>query len=574
MDEDVVLLYIAAFTMGYVANVAGAPLVAAVVAATALPLAPLAASYLTRSARRLSSAGYGVSINPRYLYLATAAIAAAVFLMFGVAPLLAAVGNLGAAAAAYVVSVGALLVSLTGGRIKLTIESGNLKTNSEVEMPFVLAEVKLLSSTHYTLHDIVTHLSQSVAYPTWSRIFRNVQKVAAVTGSSIISAMRTVAERHPSPTVRTFLDRMATAAATAGSVREVADKVFNSVYTNLETRLEASTERLKVLNAMVLFAFFFTPVMIISLAPMTGVNMSTVFLIVFLDLVVGVLMYIMITAAYPSGFAARLPMRLVSVAASSAIAALASLIVSATRHVPDYVMYATASLALAPAAVISEAVRRQVDTYSAVMRLASDAADAAAMTGEEYMSVLKRYAARAPKPVRRVVDKIVYSYKSPELSAAVVKSAPTLLHASFIDALLTATRAGADAAVIAEIAKKYETLLDLRERFKQNGRNLAATIYMTVAMVSGMIVMLGNMIGKLARMIKQSGAYSPMTATLASFNPAVLHTLSVVSLLFSVLLGFFAGKSREGTLVAGGRDALIIVIIHAVVTRLALLAHL
>lgn len=566
MDRAAAMTVLAAgMGIGYVARVSGAPAWLAAAAAAALP----AASAAALRAASAQVGGFSAAIPARRIYASLALVAASVLAVFGAAPLLASPRYRGPALLAVAAGL-TLLGAVTGGpRLRLALDAASFKTSAEVEAPLMSLTVYLLSHSHLTLHDIVEYVASSAALRAWARVFRQVKNTAAATGASLVSAMREVARRHTSPSVRLFLERMAVASVTTGDVSQVAEKLFTAVVEKLEARLETSAEKLRILNGLVLFVFFFMPVIVVSMAPVMGVSRNTVAMVAALDAVVGFVIYVLVTAAYPSLFAIRLPGSYLASSAVSLAAAVAVLAAYAVAGLPRTAL-AAAALALAPAAVIGEAARRQVDVYNYFARLAGDAAEAAATSGEDYIHALQRLAEDAPPPVKRLVRRLAYLYKSGRLSRHLVATAPTLLHAGLVESVVYAARVGADPEAVATVLRMYEKLVELRERFRQVGRSLTGTVYVTVVIVGLMVSFVTRMFGRLAAMMRSSGASVPLGLPLASFNPASVQGISALTLLFGVLLAFFAGKVREGSAVAGARDALVIIVIYAVIAWLPL----
>lgn len=503
-----------------------------------------------------------------YLSVTSIVIGIAYYLIYGELPLLAFVAPL-------VLSVILATASLVPS-LQVAFTTATRKTSTEVELPFLLMLVRVLGSTHLTLYDILKAIEKSKVLKAWSSEVRNAVKLSSILGTSLVTAMGIVAENHPSSTVRDIFKRLLTVAVSVGSVKDIAERAFSQVYAQLEARLSGLTEKLTMVNGVLIFAYLLIPVVVALVAPLYGGGVELMYIIsIAVFSLFFFVMYAVVSSIYPSAFEIS-PPRLLKALGFSIYAALVLVLAGAgfyalsTRSMST-LQVVTGVMPLAvvvPPLVYAELWLRRARTYDKLVRLVIDAVAVSTSLGENFVSVLERMAPRYGRDVEKLVYKIMLAHRAEYLREEVVKNAPSIFHAAFIETMLYSMSMGAKPEMVKELASSYEYLLNTYSKLHSISRTQEL-------MMVGLAAMLGWFIGYVRSMLEsyfttaqkalsQSGAWMPSISILAGFNPLVYDVLNCVVVLALVLLSAIIGKMRGGSIVYGFRTAFIMMLVFSV----------
>lgn len=478
-----------------------------------------------------------------------------------------------------------LAFSVAFVRIRVSFAVSSRKTSVEIELPFLLALMKSLSETHLSLYDLLNIIERSVALKAWAREVWLAKRLAATTNTSLLQAVAVIAEKHPSQIVRDIFRRIVTVGNLAGTIREVVDRAFAYVFERFQQRLGRLIEKLDILNGVVLFAFMFMPIILATISPIMGQTPLTIlFMSVMMEVPTVLLLYAILSYAYPSGFAVNPPKTLTLLSVLSMLLVcvyigvyLRPILLSSSRGglfvnvVPpgmdEHLMYLLIGLTLLPVAIYSEIRYRHVKDYTNLLRAASDAADISASLGENFMTVFERSASKYGERVRRLARNVIEGYRSDVFRKAVVMKAPSVFHASFVETLIYALLVGAPPKVLKSLVRSYEVLTNLWERASRVSRTL-----------EGMVMSLGGMIGffikyfekmfsgfyaMLHEMTKGGSAMYTSGFQLFRLNVDVYYVVSAITLLSIMVVALFTGKTRGGSMVYGFRATLLSFAVYA-----------
>lgn len=446
------------------------------------------------------------------------------------------------------------------------------KTSTEIELPFLLMTFRVLGSTHLTLYDILYAVENSKALRAWSMEVRNARRLATVLGSSLITAISVLAENHPSNIVRDVFRRLLTVAVSLGSVREVAEKAFGQIYAQLQARLEGLTDKLTLINGVLVFVFLFIPVIFVVVTPLYGGSLEMMLLIpLSLFLLFYFVVYAVAASIYPSAFELY-PPRLLKHLSMVVFGLVIFVVFFSGLHI--VVTRSTALLLLgtavipivisAPVAVYSELWYRRAKVYDRFIRMALDAATISASLGENFITVLERLAPKYGREVEKLVHKVLLAQSSEYLKRELVEKAPSLFHAAFMETLMNSLALGAKPEMVKELASSYEYLLNVYSKLNNTARVQELLIIGIVAMLSWFTGYIRGVFSSYMSIIQEASAGGAWTVNIQNYiryNPLVydvLHCSITISLLF---LASIVGKMRGGSLVYGFRTALVLLIL-------------
>jgi archaellum biogenesis protein FlaJ (TadC family) len=488
--------------------------------------------------------------------------------------------------AAFIATLG---ISLAIVRIRSAFTISSRKTSVEVELPFLLALMRALSETHLSLYDLLSIIEKSAALRAWAREIHLAKRMSAVMNVSLLQAIATLADTHPSATVRDIFKRIVTVGNLAGTIREVVDRAFSYVFERLESRLTRLTEKLDILNGVMMFAFMFLPIILVTVTPIMGQSVVDVLAMSIIIEVPGILViYAFLSHMYPSGFVMATPRTLLFIAAlsMSLIILFSGIylqpIVAAylagygalmnTRIEPglsEYLFYLMVGLTLLPVVIYSELWFSKVKAYTALIRVATDAADTSASLGENFATVFERLAMNRGEKVARLARSIIEGYRSEVFRKAIVLRAPSTFHASFIETLLYALVIGAPPKVLKSLTKSYEILTNLWERTSRISGALEGMIVSLGGMIGFFIKYLEKMFTGLHEMLQQASQVSG-TGFVAAFqifrlDVNVYAVVTTITLLSLIIVSLFTGKTRGGSLVYGFRTSLMSFLVYVLV---------
>ncbi len=504
---------------------------------------------------------YAVAVQAAsYLFVVITAVGVVYYMAYGALPLWLPVLAIVLAAAL------GLAAALPGLQASLTASAR--KTSAEVELPFLLLVFRVLGSTHLALYDVLYAVEKSSALRAWSREVKGARRLASVLGTSLITAMNIIAENHPSETVRDVFRRIITVAVSTGTLKEVAAKAFGHVYARLEARLSGLVDKLTMINGVLILAFLFVPVVFALVVPIYGASPSTAFLMplalysLFFFVIYGV-----VSSLYPSAFAIDVPKPLLYVGTAGLAVPVLSILFAGFRvlitrdaSILPLAVVVVPLAATAPAALYSELWLRKARTYDKFIKMTLDAAAISASLGENLVSVMERLAPRYGRDVERLARRVAVAQASEQLREELVKEAPSLFHAAFIEALLHSLALGARPEVIKELASSYEHLVNVQSK-------ILSTARMQELMIIGLIAMLSFFTGfvrgvftgyvSVLQRVGAQGAWSVNMQAYLKFDPVVYDILYCDMTLSVLLLSLVMGKMRGGSLFYGFRTALV-----------------
>lgn len=489
-----------------------------------------------------------------------------------------------------------VLLALTLVRLKGSLAISSRKTSVEVEFPFLLALMKALSVTHLSLYDLLNIISESSALRAWAKEIQLAKRLSGTMSISLLQAMAIISDTHPSKTVRDTFKRIVVVGNLAGTIRDVVDRAFSYVFTKLNTRLESLVDRLDLMNGIIMFGFMFVPIILATVAPLSNMSIvSVIGVVLIMEVPMSLLTYALLTAMYPSGFSARPNNTAIALAVFSIIVVviltglyLAPIISYALKpHTPiEYltnppspglspIVYTVGTLiALIPPTVVAEMLYRKIVLYSTIIRITTDAAEISASLGENFVTVFTRESYRYGARIQRLARSIVESYQTPLFRQALVSKAPTIFHASFLEALLYTLMIGAPAPVLKSLTEAYENLTKLWDKTRSVTRTLEGMIISLSAMLGFFIEYLYKMFYGFAQSIQKAiesgGQYAATTLNLLSINPTTFLVLSALTSLSVIVVSLFTGKTRGGSLLFGFRTALLSFLLYQTVSLLVL----
>lgn len=481
-----------------------------------------------------------------------------------------------------IIVVSAFAVRLTG-----SLSVSSRKTNVEVEFPFLLALINTLSGTHLSLYDLLNIIEDSMALRAWSREVKLAKRLSLAMNVSLLQAMSVISDSHPSPLVRDVFKRIVVVGNLSGSIREVANRAFLYVNAKLQARLESLIDKLNIINGMLLFGFLFLPILIATISPLanlTPLHVAVVLLVVEAPLTI--LVYVLLTSIYPTGFSVKPPLYTVAVSALSLIGFLALTIItllpifqyyltpttallegtSPNLLIPRALYFIIGLLLLVPPALMDIILYRKVSTYSKLIDVATDVAEISSAMGTNFVTLLTRESHRYGADFSRFVRRIVRSYQSPILRKLEVSKSPTIFHASFIEALLQALLLGSPPQVMASLTSSYEALKRAWEKAKSVSRTLELMIISMSAVLGFFITYIYKIFVGLANIIENAntGALLFSGPTLLNINPDVFISMIPLTGLTITTVAIFTGKSRGGSLIFGFRTALVAFALYAI----------
>lgn len=479
-----------------------------------------------------------------------------------------------------------LVVSLYLIRFRVSFTIASRKTSAEVELPFFLSFIWSMSETHLTLYDLFSMIERSVALKAWSKEIAFAKKLASALNTSLIQALNTLSETHPSPIVKDIFKRIVTVGHGTGSARNVVRKAFRYIYEQMQDRLLKLTEKLDVVNGVIIFGFLFLPIILATTSPISGYTAVDVFFITLIvEVSLSLIMYAFISHIYPSGFVIITPKYLTLMSFISVFFSMVFIFIYlhpalTTIHLitmpqvdvmnwglHEHVLFVLVITSLTPSFIYSEMWLRRVRNYVCLLKLISDAVEVSVSTGENFVSVLERMMLRESQQVQRLVRMLVSGYRSDDVRRMIVSKAPSIFYASFIEAVLYSLLIGAHPKVLTTIVNTYESMERVAERIGRLSRTLEVMIVCLSGMLGFFIKYLEKMFSNFFGLISAAGKEFYMTQaifTVFQFSPSTFVALTGVSLITLIVVSLFTGKTRGGSLIYGMRTAEFAIICYAV----------
>jgi len=461
------------------------------------------------------------------------------------------------------------------------------KTSAEVELPFLLAFMKVISATHLTFYELLDIISDSEAFKWWSQELKFAKKLSRIMNISMVNTLELMASAHPSKTVKEMFTRLAIAGSMIGEIREVVERVFSYIYDKLTQKIASLVDRLDILNGLLLLGFMFMPIILTTMSPLIGMQpISIIGLILIIEAPLAILVYALLSAIYPSGFAVKPSTMLVLLSVASVLVILivggiylAPIITAPPTKldvqpgIPLELFFVIVIAALTPTTILSELLYRHVETYSLLIKLSTDVAEVSVSLGENFVMLLQEKAPQYGERVQRLARNIATGYISPYLRKVIIASAPTIFHASFVEMLMYALLFGAPYTALKSMMETYEALLKIYDRTKSASRTLEGMIVSLAGMLGFFVEYLAKTFASFARTvtaaIRVAGAMQipPMVRSFI-VSGGLFSIVSVVTMISILIVALLTGKTRGGTLVLGFRTALLAFLAYAATTIL------
>jgi archaellum biogenesis protein FlaJ (TadC family) len=447
------------------------------------------------------------------------------------------------------------------------------KTSCEIELPFLLLLFRVLSSTHLTLYDILSAVENSRALRAWASEVKNARKIATVLNTSLLTAMSIVSEKHPSATVRDVFRRILTVSISTGYLRDVVERAFGHIYVQLEARLSGLAEKFTIIYGILIFALLFTPIVFAVVTPLYGGNLAMSFLV---PLAISVLFFFMIYAVvasvYPSAFAVTPPRVLVYLSLISftgplvLVASQALLIITGLSDSLNTQLLALGiTLTIAPSVFYAELWLKRVSLYDKLIRLVSDAISVSVSLGENFAAVVERLAPKYGRSVEGLARRVLLGYHVEPIKNRVLREAPSLYHATFLEALFQALVMGAKPEMLKSLATSYEQLVNVYSKLQSLARTQELMLLGLTGMVSVFMGYIRGLFTYYFNMIKNIGAQGGWTVNIqlfVNFNPVVYDVLTCAILISLLFASIIVGKLRGGSALYAFRTTLILLLLY------------
>jgi len=457
--------------------------------------------------------------------------------------------------------------------IYVSFTTSTRRTSCEIELPFLLLLFRVLSSTYLALYDILSAVESSRALRAWSEEVKNARKIATVLNTSLLTAMGIVSENHPSPTVRDVFRRILTVSVSTGYLKDVVERAFGHIYTQLEVRLSGLAEKFTIIYGILIFALLFTPIVFAVVTPLYGGNMAMSFLV---PLAVSILfffiIYAVVSSVYPSAFTITPPRVLVYLSVLGftgplvLVASQALLIITKLSEALNTQLLALGvTLTLAPSVVYAELWLKKVSLYDKLIRLVSDAISVSVSLGENFVTVVERLAPKYGRSVEALARRVLLGYHVEPIRERILRETPSLYHATFLEALFQALVMGAKPEMLKSLATSYEQLVNVYSKLQSLARTqelmllgLAGMVSVFMGYVKGLFSTYFNMI----KGISTQGGWTVNIQFFVNFNPVVYDVLTCAILISLLFASIIVGKLRGGSALYAFRTTLLLLLLY------------
>ncbi len=473
-----------------------------------------------------------------------------------------------------------LALAALAPRLLVYYWSSQRKVAVEVELPYLLILLRVVSALRLPIYDVLQLIESSVALPASAREVKFARKVASFTSTSLLSALDTVYLHNPSSKVSELLRRVVISGSAHGDIKSVVERVFEEVYSWFEARLAGLVEKFTIIAGSSLLVYVFAPVVVATVAPLFGGGVFALLgLVLSAQVFAFFALYAMISSLYPSSLVLR-PTTKTTAASLAALAASYALLVYNTFSQPAGLkplgLLELVALLLAislPPLILSELELRRASTYDSFVRAASDALSLAAATGENPASAIERLSRRYGKRVFRLAKTVTTSYVSSGLRQRLVARAPSMFHASFLETLFAVLTLGSTPEMLREFSASYERLFNTAQRARGLFRTLEALMAGLAGILSGFFTYLRRVFAEVAASISGVQGVAQVPIGLGYLNAgfiyqvfALLDNLVLASLLFMALI---VAKVRTGSLAYYARSY-VLMLVPYIVLRLLL----
>lgn len=450
------------------------------------------------------------------------------------------------------------------------------RTAVEIEIPYFLALVKILSSVSIPFYNILSVIEKSVSLKAFAREVSFAKKISALNSTSLLTALDIVCLNHPSVMVREYVRRVVTAASTIGDIESVAEGTFEAIYTAFESRVLRLIERLTIIIGTALFIYMFIPIVVAVIAPVIGEGAYYTITVVVLSLQISAFLalYGITTSYYPSSIAITYTRGIIIVVMLSLSLAISLIVYNLVHYlvgakpIDNFIIYVAIASLLAPGAVLSEMVYRRALLYDKFIRVASDAASHAIATGENYLSILERLSTRYGKDITKLVRRVSIGYTSEIIRKAVISKAPSLLHATFTEILMYALLYGVSPTTLKHLVSGYERITTIVSRIKSLAISIEVMLLGLSVIVGIFLTYLDKVFKDLYSIVVRVGGLGPDLTKIFIYNSIIHGSLDPLVMLSLIFLSMFVGKTRRGIIAFGFRTALSTLILYLVARAL------
>jgi archaellum biogenesis protein FlaJ (TadC family) len=469
-----------------------------------------------------------------------------------------------------------LVVLLLLPNILVYTWSSQRKTSVEVELPYVIILLRVLSALKMPIYEILSLIESSVALSASSREIKFARKIATITRTSLLSALDRVFANHPSERVVNYLRRIITAAVTHADYSGVAEKAFDAIYAWFESRVLGLVGNFTIIVGTSLFVYLFIPVIVSAIAPVFGGGLLMILGVsLTMQVFVFFTLYASIMSLLPSSLIIK-PSKRLKIASTIALVGVVSIVLYnvfslvAGRELPVNWGYVTLGLIVGltiPVLVLSELEFRRVVFYDMFVRVSSEALSTAAATGENPVSLLERSAVRYGKRAVRFTRTITTGYLSERLRRGIITRAPSIYHAAYLETLLAVFRLGATPEMLRLFTMSYERLSTQVSRVRGFARTLEAIMAGLVAVIGGFLAYIDRVFTRILELVREATGATGFTVPLAvpfTYDPKIYLLLDNLSLLSLLFISIFIGCVRGGSYTYSFRSFTVMLVLYIV----------
>lgn len=434
--------------------------------------------------------------------------------------------------------------------------SAQRKTSAEVELPYLLILFRVLSSLRLPIYDILSVIEESSALRAWSNEISFARKISMFSPVSLISAVDVMCAKHPSKRVRELFRRIIIAAITMSDVKDVAERVYDTIYSWFESKVSNLTEYFTIIIGSSLLVYLLIPILIFAIAPVLSSNISIILVITLsVQILVFFLLYALIVNSYPTSLVikSRGKRSYVFMFTYLAVSALILYsIFSQLLHRKSFFGTNEVSLAvlilgmLTPSLILSEIQMKQVSLYDSFIRVASDSMSLAAVIGENVAQVLEKESQRYGGNIRKITRSILMGYTNKLIRKNLVSKAPSTYHASFIEGLMVILTLGSTPEMLRIFTSSYEKLQVLLLNIRRLASRLESLV-IGLAMLTGIFLSYLDKtyqyIYDLARSVQLQGQ-----GYVFNYDPSMYGLVNATTYLSLLFISLFVGVIRGGSI--------------------------
>ncbi|MDM7275799.1 MAG: type II secretion system F family protein [Thermoprotei archaeon] len=459
-------------------------------------------------------------------------------------------------------------------------------TGALVELPFLIATLRVFSKTHLTLYDVFKLVESSAALKWWSSEVKAREAVAKARGVSLLTAISMLSEEHPSLEVRDFLKRVTIVGSYAGTIAGVVERLSEQVFGRLRSRLETLTGYMYIAVGVALASLFLVPILAATVGQVIGVKPP---MVVYVTLATAaplfLFSYMLAASLYPSGFMLNPPGTLkityiLSIAGIFSVLAYMSYTAIKGAPVNPLVPAAVIIALLMPPVVLTLSYNARVSAYDRLIKVVSDSTEMASVTGESLISVMRRIA-RGDRRVQRLIREVERSIVDDNYRVRLVSQAPNMLYSSYIENLVYSLRIGAPMPVFYELSAVYENLNETLKRHMSTMRGVELTIALIIGAITLFVIIMTRILRGVAEQISQSapgsvpGTLPPMLGAFKIvITPEMMYVIAIAMIIIAIVVGSIVEKSRSGTIMTSARTILLYTLIATSGFIIALLLKL